>query len=121
MPLASFSAAKPVGQERGGHCLHSLRDGLTTLHLHYSEFSDITKYIAANIQQTQEQLDNMTFNIDSDQVYCDVIHAISLKDARAVAHKPAIVVDEFLITYRMQMLMDSHLQFIPQEFVAIAV
>jgi hypothetical protein len=69
MPLASLS----VGQEGGGHCLHSLQDGLMTLHLHYCEFSDITKDIPACIQHMQEQLDNMTLNMGT---FCNLLTRI---------------------------------------------
>jgi hypothetical protein len=85
---------------------YHLRCELAILQLRYQEFSNIASDIAARIQNTQEQLDNMTCNID--QVYCDALGAImsqsSCNDTLA-ADNPAA--DGEFQTYCMHIFMNS--------------
>jgi hypothetical protein len=61
---------------------HSLRCELATLQLRYCEFSNIARDVATRIQETQEQLANITHNID--QMYFDTLDALCLTDAPAM-------------------------------------
>jgi hypothetical protein len=84
---------------------HSLQGELATLQLRYREFSDIAEECAIRIQETQEQLANITHNID--QVYCDALDALlTSTKAPGTADKPSND-SKYQIIYVMHILTDS--------------
>jgi len=81
---------------------HSLQGELATLQVRYRAFSDITQDVASRIRETQEQLANITHNID--QVYCDALDALA--NTPATSDKPSID-SKYQIIYVMHILTDS--------------